>query len=92
MPLPTDVKATIRRVSLKLAIHRNVLPSPLLLLGVLCQETSSRGVGGFADVYYGTMGGDVEVAIKRLRLYTAATETQKTKLKQVSRYRHQPVS
>ncbi|TCD69532.1 hypothetical protein EIP91_007155 [Steccherinum ochraceum] len=71
----------LRRLILKLSISSNKLPSALLLSGVQCSETSSRGVGGFADVFYGTFAKST-VAIKRLRTYTASTEAQKAKLKQ----------
>lgn len=59
-----------------------MLPSTMLLRGVRCYETDSRGVGAFSDVFYGFMV-YMPVAIKKLRTYTAATETRKLEMKRV---------
>lgn len=71
----------LRRFSLKVSLKYDKLPTALFLTGVVSTDTESRGIGGFADIYCGTYG-EIIVAIKRLRVYVAAPETQKIKLRQ----------
>ncbi|TCD61327.1 hypothetical protein EIP91_008588 [Steccherinum ochraceum] len=69
------------RLLLKLVLRYDKLPTFLLLQGVRCLETESRGSGGFADVFYGEYE-SAPVALKRLRVYAAAPASQKAKLRQ----------
>lgn len=69
----------LRRFSLKIALKYDKLPTTLFLKGVVCTDLESRGIGGFADVFYGSFG-ELVVAIKRPRVYIAASETQRTKI------------
>ncbi|TCD66394.1 hypothetical protein EIP91_001385 [Steccherinum ochraceum] len=67
----------LRRLSLKLAVQYDILPSLLILRGVECEDLRKRrGAGGFADVYVGTYGG-MKVALKCLRMYILAGSNQK---------------
>ena len=66
---------------MKVSLKYDILPGSLFLKGVKLIETDSRGIGGFADVYYGSFE-DKPVAIKRLRVYVAAPNSRKIKLRQ----------
>ncbi|KAH8102061.1 kinase-like domain-containing protein [Cristinia sonorae] len=66
----------LRRLSIKVANRYSVLPSSLLLKDIQCIDTKPHGVGGFAEVFCGTYKTS-KVALKRLRVYTMMTETQK---------------
>ncbi|TCD67324.1 hypothetical protein EIP91_000245 [Steccherinum ochraceum] len=72
----------LRKLSLKLSITHNILPTTLILAGVECVGTISIGAGAFADVYIGTFRGE-KVALKRLRVYVSTTESQKLAIKQL---------
>lgn len=72
----------LRRLTLELAINSNRLPSALTLTGVRFRDATFHGVGAFSDVFIGNMG-QLIVAIKRLRVYTASTEDEKAWLKRV---------
>lgn len=72
---------TLRRFLLKVSFEFDKLPAALFLEGVTTAETESRGIGGFADIYYGTYG-DQPVAIKRLRAHVAVSQCKRDKLKQ----------
>lgn len=71
----------LRRLSLKLAIKHDILPTALFLRGVVCTETEGRGSGAFADVYCGSYG-EMAVAVKRLRVYLSLPESKKIEIKQ----------
>ena len=71
----------LRRFSLKVSLKYDILPGALFLKGVVSTDTESAAIGGFSDIYCGLYEG-VVVAIKRLRVYIAAPETLKIKLKQ----------
>ncbi|TCD61804.1 hypothetical protein EIP91_007890 [Steccherinum ochraceum] len=78
---PSDYKSRVLRSLLKAVLRFDMLPSALLLKGVRCNDTESRGSGGFADVFYGEYS-YTPVALKRLRAYAAAPASVKLKLRQ----------
>ena len=71
-----------RRLLLKLALKYGRLPTLLLLKGVYCTDSESRGSGGFADVFSGSFNNS-PVALKHLRTFATATEDQKLRMRQV---------
>ncbi|TCD60727.1 hypothetical protein EIP91_009621, partial [Steccherinum ochraceum] len=75
-------RTKLRKLSLKLSIAHDILPTTLVLKGVQCTESVSVGAGAFADVYIGSFRGE-KVALKRLRVYLMATEGQKQTTKQL---------
>lgn len=79
----------LHRLSLKLAVQYDILPSPLILRGVQCQDHRKRhGSGAFSDVFVG-MYGEVKVALKCLRHDLKAEDAEKvmmTKVRVSSRY------
>jgi len=70
------------RFPLKLCLLHDRLPAALFLNDVKALDSESRGIGGFADIYYGTYNGS-PVAIKRLRAYVRSTVSKRMKLRQV---------
>ncbi|THH31064.1 hypothetical protein EUX98_g3127 [Antrodiella citrinella] len=58
----------LRKLSIKLSITHEILPSALILKGVQCDSTHSIDAGGFGDVYIGTYNG-IKVALKHLRTH-----------------------
>ncbi|TCD66170.1 hypothetical protein EIP91_001724 [Steccherinum ochraceum] len=73
----------LRTISLRLSILHGILPSTLVLMGAVCIDPSKlAGVGTFADVFMGTFRGE-KVALKRLRVYLMAVESQKASMKQL---------
>ena len=73
----------LRRVSLKLAIEYDILPSLLILRGVECHDQRTRhGTGAFADVFVGTYQGR-KVALKCLRALLTIPAEERTSKKKV---------
>ncbi|THH31212.1 hypothetical protein EUX98_g2968 [Antrodiella citrinella] len=70
----------LRKLSLKMAVKHDILPTALILRGVQLIDNTQHGTGGFADVYCGIYGG-FKVALKRLRVYVASSDKQKQALK-----------
>lgn len=75
------------KVATKLAAAHTILPSALLLVGVKAIENEYRADGGFASIYFGTVG-DQAVAIKRLKVFLGTPEEVKLRLTQVSTVLH----
>ncbi|KAH8103117.1 kinase-like domain-containing protein [Cristinia sonorae] len=71
-----DAKSALRALALKLALRYDMFPAATVIKGVLCTETEGRGVGGFADVFFGSVN-YMHVALKRLRQYGNASEKQR---------------
>ena len=69
-------RSDLRRLSLKLAMKHDRLPTLLILRNVQCADRSERiAAGGFADVYCGEYQGG-KVALKCLRIYSSMSSEQ----------------
>lgn len=75
-------KNKLRKLTLKMAVSHSILPSTLVLRGVELVDGKQHGAGGFADVYWGNYRG-YKVALKKLRVYIMATDTQKVNMRKV---------
>lgn len=78
---PYATRTKLRRLTLKMAITYEMLPTSMFLKGVTCTSVDASSSGGFADVFCG-MHGEMMVAIKRLRASLGATESDGYKLEQ----------
>ncbi|TCD71977.1 hypothetical protein EIP91_000109 [Steccherinum ochraceum] len=76
-----DARNSLRRLSLKLAVQHDMFPAATIIKGVIRTEEESRGFGGFAEVFIGTVN-YMHVALKRLRSYVLMSDEQKLKTRQ----------
>ncbi|KAH8103002.1 kinase-like domain-containing protein [Cristinia sonorae] len=70
----------LRRLSVRMAIVYNTLPTLLFLRGVTCHDIKPRAEGGFADVFCGTYN-TVKVGLKRLRAFVMMSDLQRQNIK-----------
>lgn len=75
-------RSDLRRLSLKLAMKHDRLPTLLILRNVQCADRSRIAAGGFADVYRGEYEGGI-VALKCLRIYSSMSSEQEQLTKKV---------
>lgn len=73
----------LRRITLKLAVTYDLLPTALILKGVTCANGDQNSGGAFADIFIGSYEG-MDVAVKRLRVYSMSSDSKKDKYKKVS--------
>ncbi|THH22369.1 hypothetical protein EUX98_g8218 [Antrodiella citrinella] len=78
-------RARLRRLSLKLVLQYDKMPSALFLSGVQCHDREASVGGGFADVYCGTFG-NMKVALKVLRAFKMSPDTAKIRLKRADEH------
>ena len=77
------VRNKLRKVSLKVSLKYNILPTRLVLQGVRLLDNEQHSAGGFADVFRGVYGTE-KVALKRLRSCLMSSESQKEGIRKVS--------
>ncbi|KAH8101096.1 kinase-like domain-containing protein [Cristinia sonorae] len=80
-PDPQDdtYREKLRRLSVKIAIHHNILPTSFTLKGVKCTDARPCSAGSFSEVFNGTYS-ECEVALKRLRVYTMMSVAERKKV------------
>ena len=78
------VRNKFRKLSLQHANEYNILPSALFLRSVHRTDNKQHGAGSFSTVYCGTYDG-LKVALKQLKVYVLSAESEKQKVKKVSR-------
>ena len=61
-------KDVLRRTMMKFCQKTRAIPSSLFLSGVQCMEEHPRGMGGYSDVFKGTVSA-ISIALKRLRVF-----------------------
>ncbi|KAJ7145846.1 kinase-like domain-containing protein [Mycena epipterygia] len=71
--------AQARRLILRLSEARDQLPSSLFITGVADRDEHPTFCGGFGDIYRATYNGGT-VAVKRIRVFIAGAEAQRTRL------------
>lgn len=72
----------LRQLAVLLATSHGVLPVTLVLVGVERVNDEERISGGFADIFFGKLGGQA-VAIKRLHVFRMTSEAARPELKKV---------
>ncbi|KDQ58066.1 hypothetical protein JAAARDRAFT_256104 [Jaapia argillacea MUCL 33604] len=79
------VEAQIHQFVVQLSESWNILPSALFIEDIRLGSTFPVAGGGFADIFKGSWRGDVEVAVKRLRLHAISIDKRSGFSKRVYR-------